>query len=109
MSKMTFQLGGVLLGVTGGLAAPALVPLLPFLTAGTAPVLLGSLFGLAGGGLTGYRVRRRWGGVERFAFVEISGPGEGEGDVSLKQSDKKKAPSVIVSFLLTFGACGSRC
>lgn len=90
-------MGGVVIGLTGGLAAPALLPLLPFLTAGTAPVLLGSLFGLAGGGLTGYRVRRRWGGVEKFEFVEVVGPGEGGGNDDLKQSVEKKAPSMVVS------------
>ncbi|KAG8685883.1 hypothetical protein FRC09_014482, partial [Ceratobasidium sp. 395] len=48
-------LGGVAIGLTGGLAAPALVPLLPFLSASTAPIVLGSLFGIAGGGLAGKR------------------------------------------------------
>ena len=62
--------------MTGGLAAPALVPLLPFLSASTAPVVLGSLFGVAGGGLAGNRVRKRWGGVERFEFEQVSGGDE---------------------------------
>ncbi|CCO32183.1 putative membrane protein F35D11,3 [Rhizoctonia solani AG-1 IB] len=66
-------LGGVAIGLTGGLAAPALLPLLPFLTASTAPIVLGSLFGVAGGGLAGNRVRKRWGGVERFEFEQIAG------------------------------------
>ncbi|QRV99001.1 membrane protein [Ceratobasidium sp. AG-Ba] len=69
-------LGGVAIGLTGGLAAPALVPLLPFLTASTAPIVLGSLFGIAGGGLAGQRVRTRWGGVEYFEFEQISGGDE---------------------------------
>lgn len=67
------QLGGVAIGLTGGLAAPALVPLLPFLSASTAPIVLGSLFGVAGGGLAGNRVRKRWGGVELFEFEQIAG------------------------------------
>ncbi|KAF8684997.1 hypothetical protein RHS04_01055 [Rhizoctonia solani] len=66
-------LGGVAIGLTGGLAAPALLPLLPFLSASTAPIVLGSLFGVAGGGLAGNRVRKRWGGVERFEFEQIAG------------------------------------
>ncbi|CAE6410300.1 unnamed protein product [Rhizoctonia solani] len=66
-------LGGVAIGLTGGLAAPALLPLLPFLSASTAPIVLGSLFGVAGGGLAGNRVRKRWGGVERFEFKQIAG------------------------------------
>ncbi|KAG9098870.1 hypothetical protein FRC06_005894, partial [Ceratobasidium sp. 370] len=70
-------LGGVAIGLTGGLAAPALVPLIPFLSASAAPIVLGSLFGIAGGGLAGNRVRRRWGGVEYFEFEQISGGGEG--------------------------------
>ncbi|KAF8607383.1 DUF726-domain-containing protein [Ceratobasidium sp. AG-I] len=69
-------LGGVAIGLTGGLAAPALVPLLPFLSASTAPIVLGSLFGVAGGGLAGNRVRNRWGGVERFEFEQVSGGDE---------------------------------
>ncbi|KAF8323877.1 DUF726-domain-containing protein [Clavulina sp. PMI_390] len=93
-------LGGVVIGLTGGLAAPALLPLLPFLSAGTAPIILGSVLGLAGGGLTGYRVRRRWGGVEKFEFVELLGPGEGEGGEDVKQIEAKKAPSVIAAMLI---------
>jgi len=69
-------LGGVAIGLTGGLAAPALLPLLPFLSASTAPIVLGSLFGVAGGGLAGNRVRKRWGGVERFEFEQVSGGDE---------------------------------
>lgn len=65
--------GGVAIGLTGGLAAPALVPLLPFLSASTAPIVLGSLFGVAGGGLAGNRVRKRWGGVELFEFEQVAG------------------------------------
>lgn len=66
------------IGVTGGLAAPVLLPLLgplvPLLglSAVTAPLVIGSVFGLAGGGLTGYRVRRRWAGVDYFEFVDVS-------------------------------------
>ncbi|WVN89593.1 uncharacterized protein L203_104820 [Cryptococcus depauperatus CBS 7841] len=69
--------GGVLLGVTGGLAAPAIAAVLAplgigtVLSASTAPVILGTLFGIGGGGLAGRRVRERWKGVEEFSFIEV--------------------------------------
>jgi hypothetical protein len=69
--------GGVLIGVTGGLAAPAIAALLAplgiggLLSASAAPVVLGTLFGVGGGGLAGRRVRERWRGVEEFGFVEV--------------------------------------
>lgn len=75
------QIGSVALGLTGGLAAPAILALLPmlgFLTPAAAPVVLGTLFGLTGGGLAGRRVRRRWGGVGEFEFVELGKDGEDE-------------------------------
>lgn len=61
--------GGVALGVTGGLAAPAMIALIPsalsfgLLTTATAPVVLGGVLGVYGGGLAGKRVRERWRGV----------------------------------------------
>ncbi|WWC92160.1 uncharacterized protein L201_007114 [Kwoniella dendrophila CBS 6074] len=78
--------GGVLLGVTGGLAAPAIAAVLAplgvgsILSAGAAPVVLGTLFGVGGGGLAGKRVRERWRGVEEFSFIEI-----GDGNKSTKE------------------------
>jgi hypothetical protein len=69
--------GGVLIGVTGGLAAPAIAALLAplgiggLLAGGAAPVVLGTLFGVGGGGLAGKRVSERWKGVEEFGFVEV--------------------------------------
>ena len=69
--------GGVLVGVTGGLAAPAIAALLAplgiggLLAGGAAPVVLGTLFGVGGGGLAGKRVRERWKGVEEFSFIGI--------------------------------------
>lgn len=69
--------GGVLIGVTGGLAAPAIAALLAplgiggILAGGAAPVVLGTLFGVGGGGLAGRRVSERWKGVEEFSFVEV--------------------------------------
>ena len=69
--------GGILVGVTGGLAAPAIAALLAplgiggLLAGGAAPVVLGTLFGVGGGGLAGRRVRERWKGVEEFSFIEV--------------------------------------
>ncbi|EJD46374.1 DUF726-domain-containing protein [Auricularia subglabra TFB-10046 SS5] len=89
-------LGGVAIGVTGGLAAPLLVPLVPFLglSAVTAPVVLGSLFGLAGGGLTGYRVRSRWAGVDRFQFVNLAA---NEQDQDPYSDDSEKQKRILAS------------
>ncbi len=70
-------LGGITIGLTGGLAAPAIAALIPsfltfgLLTTATAPLVLGSVFGIAGGGLTGRRVRERWSGVGEFEFVDV--------------------------------------
>lgn len=72
-----FVLGGVAIGLTGGLAAPVLVPALAgltgagFLATSGGVVLVGTLFGLGGGGLAGYRVRRRLRGVDSFEFEEL--------------------------------------
>lgn len=86
--------GGVLIGVTGGLAAPAIAAVLAplgiggLLTATTGPVVLGTLFGVGGGGLAGRRVRERWKGVEEFGFVEV-----GDGTKATKEEieDLKEA------------------
>lgn len=98
--------GGVLLGLTGGLVAPLigaslgaliginsrtlipvrLIVLLSKITgsklgvggAGTVAgaAIVGSLFGAAGAGVTGYKMKKRVGDVEEFLFVPMS-PGEG--------------------------------
>ncbi|GAA5915713.1 hypothetical protein JCM6882_004122 [Rhodosporidiobolus microsporus] len=72
-----FVLGGVAIGLTGGLAAPALAPVLAgtfgiaaFSGAGGA-VLIGTLLGLGGGGLAGYRVHRRMKGLEEVSFEPV--------------------------------------
>lgn len=74
--------GGALIGVTGGLAAPLIgaglgsmvggSALLAALgsTAGTA--IVASLFGAAGAGLTGYKMHKRVGEIEEFAFGYLS-------------------------------------
>ncbi|KAE8214386.1 hypothetical protein CF327_g2205 [Tilletia walkeri] len=75
-----FAVGGVVVGLTGGLAAPLIAPALAgltgmaFLSSAGGVLALGTLLGLGGGGLAGYRVRRRLMGVDSFTFVEV---GEG--------------------------------
>lgn len=71
-----FTLAGVL---TGGLAAPILAPVLVGLGAGYLAttggvVLMGTLLGLGGGGLAGYRVERRLRGLDRFRFEVVETP-----------------------------------
>lgn len=69
--------GGTIIGLTGGLAAPIIAPALvgltgaSFLATGGGIIMMGTLLGLGGGGLAGYRVKRRLRGVEDFSFHEI--------------------------------------
>jgi hypothetical protein len=69
--------GGLAIGLTGGLAAPAILALVPgfmsfgLLSAASAPIVLGGVFGVTAGGLTGRRVERRWRGVGEFGFVDV--------------------------------------
>ncbi|GHJ85206.1 hypothetical protein NliqN6_1608 [Naganishia liquefaciens] len=102
--------GGVAIGLTGGLAAPAIAALVPsfmtfgLLTSATAPVVIGSVFGLAGGGLTSKRVRERWRGVAEFEFVDVK-----IGSVARRASiekvegekgDESAAPSLIATIVV---------
>uniref|UniRef100_A0A914VLQ6 Transmembrane and coiled-coil domain-containing protein 4 n=1 Tax=Plectus sambesii TaxID=2011161 RepID=A0A914VLQ6_9BILA len=73
--------GGVIIGLTGGLAAP-------FVAAGAGVVIgtgaaagiattagaavLGSLFGVAGAGLAGYKMKKRVGAIEEFTIETLS-------------------------------------
>ncbi|KAK8850413.1 hypothetical protein IAR55_004331 [Kwoniella newhampshirensis] len=89
--------GGVLIGVTGGLAAPAIAAVLAplgigsILSASAAPVVLGTLFGVGGGGLAGRRVRERWRGVEEFSFIEVGdGQRATQEEIDDLQESKKK-------------------
>eukprot|EP00041_Stephanoeca_diplocostata_P033205 m.1092130 g.1092130 ORF g.1092130 m.1092130 type:complete len:1058 (+) comp24292_c0_seq14:153-3326(+) len=74
--------GGVLLGVTGGLAAPLLAvgAGAAFGTAaGTAlatsgaAIAIGSIFGGAGAGLLAYKTNRRYGSLKEFTFLHVHG------------------------------------
>lgn len=75
-------IGGILIGVTGGLAAP-------FVASGAAAIIgttaattalattagaaiLGTAFGVAGAGLTSYKMKKRVGNIEQFEFVKFS-------------------------------------
>ncbi|SAM75433.1 uncharacterized protein UBRO_01388 [Ustilago bromivora] len=72
-----FLAGGLIIGLTGGLAAPLIAPALvgltgaSFLATSGGIIMLGTLFGLGGGGLAGYRVERRLRGVSSFSFAEL--------------------------------------
>lgn len=72
--------GGVLVGVTGGLAAPLVaagagVIVGGGVTAGIASTagaaILGSIFGAAGAGLTGYKMKKRVGAIEEFTIQTL--------------------------------------
>lgn len=70
--------GGAIIGLTGGLAAPIVAPALIGLTGGFAflattggIVMIGTLLGVTGGGLAGYKVQRRLRGIDHFEFREV--------------------------------------
>ena len=73
--------GGAVLGLTGGLAAPLVAAGAGAIigTAGAAALgttagvaVISSIMGLAGAGLTGYKMKKRLGEIEEFAFDELS-------------------------------------
>lgn len=83
--------GGILLGLTGGLAAPLIGAGLSSIigtsivgaigtVGGTA--IVGSLFGVAGASLTGYKMHKRVGDIEEFQFRKLSTDTE-TGDIHL--------------------------
>lgn len=101
--------GGVAIGLTGGLAAPVLAPFLigisggalGFLATSGGAVLIGTLFGLAGGGLAGYRAQRRLGGITEFGFELLPSQTGEEVDLDLPQIPSLHTTIVSSGFLLT--------
>ncbi|KAG2172780.1 hypothetical protein INT43_000127 [Umbelopsis isabellina] len=72
--------GGTVIALTGGLAAPLVAPLVVGLTGATffttagGIALMTSLFGLTGGGLTGWKMHRRTRGIDDFHFEQLVNP-----------------------------------
>lgn len=73
--------GGTVIGVTGGLAAPLIAAGAATVigTAGAAALgsaagiaIMTSLFGAAGAGLTGYKMKKRVGAIEEFTFLPLT-------------------------------------
>ncbi|KAI6219281.1 hypothetical protein M3Y95_01122700 [Aphelenchoides besseyi] len=73
-------IGGILIGVTGGLAAPLVAAGTGFLIGGTVSGIattagaaaIGSLFGIAGAGISGYKMSKRVGAIEEFVIEDLS-------------------------------------
>lgn len=75
------SLGAVLIGLTSGLAAPLVASGIGTITASTAfaglattagSAIFGSVFGVAGGGLASYKMKKRVGAIEEFIVESLS-------------------------------------
>lgn len=70
--------GAAVMGVTGGLAAPVVASALAGVVGGslalsaTAAGVVGSLFGVAGAGLTASKMNKRIGDLEEFSFLSMN-------------------------------------
>ncbi|XP_071805332.1 transmembrane and coiled-coil domain-containing protein 4-like isoform X2 [Asterias amurensis] len=72
--------GGALIGLTGGLAAPLIASAgvalvggsVGFIGTAAGVAVLASVFGAAGAGLTGYKMRKRVGEIQEFEFDSLS-------------------------------------
>ncbi|KAM3921252.1 transmembrane and coiled-coil domain-containing protein 4 [Leptodactylus fuscus] len=74
--------GGTVIGLTGGLAAPLVAAGAATIIGSAGAAVLGStagiaimasLFGAAGAGLTGYKMKKRVGAIEEFEFLPMTG------------------------------------
>ncbi|XP_050533763.1 transmembrane and coiled-coil domain-containing protein 4-like [Daktulosphaira vitifoliae] len=83
--------GGILIGLTGGLAAPLIGSGLASVLGGSiaaaigtlgGSAIVGSLFGVAGASLTGYKMHKRVGDIEEFEFHKLT-TDTNSGDVHL--------------------------
>lgn len=81
-----------LVGLSGGA--------LGFLATSGGAILIGTLFGLAGGGLVGYRAQRRLKGIDEFTFERLPDQ-DGEVDGDLPRIPSLHATIVSSGFLLT--------
>ncbi|CAG8454167.1 3167_t:CDS:2 [Scutellospora calospora] len=70
--------GATAIGLTGGLAAPLVAAGIGAITgagivatAASSVALMTSLFGIAGGGLAGYKMHKRMQGLKEFSFIRI--------------------------------------
>ncbi|POW04868.1 hypothetical protein PSTT_10085 [Puccinia striiformis] len=73
---------------------------LGFLATSGGAILIGTLFGLAGGGLVGYRAQRRLKGIDEFTFERLSDQ-DGGLDGDLPHIPSLHATIVMTGFLLT--------
>uniref|UniRef100_A0AC35U7Z7 DUF726 domain-containing protein n=1 Tax=Rhabditophanes sp. KR3021 TaxID=114890 RepID=A0AC35U7Z7_9BILA len=75
-------IGGILIGLTGGLAAPLVASgasaiigtsvATAGLASATGATIFGTVFGVAGGGLASFKMNKRVGNIEQFEFVKFS-------------------------------------
>ncbi|CAG8525973.1 7897_t:CDS:2 [Ambispora leptoticha] len=87
--------GATAIGITGGIAAPFVALGLGAITGGlfitsSTLVLITGLFGIAGGGLAGYKMRKRTKGLHEFEFKQIE----------REQNELPQIPSLYVRYLL---------
>ncbi|CAG8503904.1 10841_t:CDS:2 [Ambispora gerdemannii] len=88
--------GATAIGITGGLAAPFVAVGLGAITGGifitsSSLALITGLFGIAGGGLAGYKMRKRTRGLHEFEFKQIE----------QKQHELPQIPSLYLNVVIS--------